>query len=287
MQRYIDKINTLTESFPYIREFYGKTIVIKYGGHAMKDERLINSFARDVALLKLVGITPVIVHGGGPQIGTLVERLGKKNEFAGGMRVTDEETMEIVEMVLSGKVNKEIVNNINQAGCRAAGLSGKDGLLMTAEKILVDDNGKMRDIGFVGTVINVNPLILQVLQNSDFIPVIAPVAVDKNGVTFNINADTASGKISEALQAEKLILLTDVEGIKIDGKLLSTVTKTSAEKYIAQGEISGGMIPKVNCCLEALKNGVGKTHIIDGRIEHAVLIEIFTDAGIGTEIVDG
>lgn len=287
MQRYIDKINTLTESFPYIREFYGKTIVIKYGGHAMKDERLINSFARDVALLKLVGITPVIVHGGGPQIGTLVERLGKKNEFAGGMRVTDEETMEIVEMVLSGKVNKEIVNNINQAGCRAAGLSGKDGLLMTAEKILVDDNGKMRDIGFVGTVINVNPLILQVLQNSDFIPVIAPVAVDKNGVTFNINADTASGKISEALQAEKLILLTDVEGIKIDGKLLSTVTKTSAEKYIAQGEISGGMIPKVNCCLEALKNGVGKTHIIDGRIEHAVLIEIFTDAGIGTEIVVG
>lgn len=285
MQQYIDKVNTLMESFPYIREFYGKTIVIKYGGHAMKDERLIESFARDVSLLKLVGIRPIIVHGGGPQIGSFVERLGKKNEFVEGMRVTDEETMEVVEMVLSGVVNKGIVDNINRSGCRAVGLSGKDGRLMTAEKILVNHDGQMLDIGLVGTVTNVEPLILQTLREKDFIPVIAPVAVDKNGVTLNINADTAAGKISEALKAEKLILLTDVEGVKIGGHLISTMTKNEVEGYIAQGEITGGMIPKVKCCLGAIDNGVAKTHIIDGRVEHAVLLEIFTDAGIGTEIV--
>ena len=285
MQQYIDKINTLMESFPYIREFYGKTIVIKYGGHAMKDERLIESFARDVSLLKLVGIRPIIVHGGGPQIGSFVEKLGKKNEFAGGMRVTDEETMEIVEMVLSGSLNKGIVNNINHSGCHAVGLSGKDGRLMTAEKMLVNHEGQMRDIGLVGTVVSVDPFILQTLREKDFIPVIAPVAVDKDGVTLNINADIAAGKISEALKAEKLILLTDVEGVKIDGALMSTMTKNEAEKYIAQGEITGGMIPKVKCCLDAIGNGVAKTHIIDGRVEHAVLLEIFTDVGIGTEIV--
>ena len=281
----LEKINTLMESFPYIREFYGKTIVIKYGGHAMKDESLIKSFAKDIALLKLVGITPIVVHGGGPQIGAIIERLGGKSEFAGGMRVTDSQTMDVVEMVLSGKVNKEIVNNINQLGCYAVGLSGKDGAFMTAEKIQVDDNGTMRDIGQVGTICEVNPRILQVLKEKDFIPVIAPVTVDSLGATYNINADIVAGKISGALKAEKLILLTDVEGVKIEGKLTSTLTHDQAKKFIASGEISGGMIPKVNCCLDALNEGVGKTHIVDGRVEHAVLLEIFTDAGVGTEIV--
>ena len=281
----LEKINTLMESFPYIREFYGKTIVIKYGGHAMKDESLIKSFAKDIALLKLVGITPIVVHGGGPQIGAIIERLGGKSEFAGGMRVTDSQTMDVVEMVLSGKVNKEIVNNINQLGCSAVGLSGKDGAFMTAEKIQVDDNGTMRDIGQVGTICEVNPRILQVLKEKDFIPVIAPVTVDSLGTTYNINADIVAGKISGALKAEKLILLTDVEGVKIEGKLTSTLTHDQAKKFIASGEISGGMIPKVNCCLDALNEGVGKTHIVDGRVEHAVLLEIFTDAGVGTEII--
>ena len=285
MKRYIEKINTLTESFPYIQEFYGKTIIIKYGGHAMKDEALKKSFARDVALLKLVGINPVIVHGGGPQIGQMLEQIGKKSEFVGGMRVTDSETMDIVEMVLVGKVNKEIVNNINQVGGRAVGLSGKDGKLITAEKIFHDDNGMKKDIGLVGTIGKVNPAILETLEREDFIPVIAPIGVDKDGLTYNINADIAAGKISEALKAEKLMLLTDVEGVKIGGSLASTLTDREIPGLIASGEITGGMIPKVNCCLEALKNGVGKTHIIDGRVEHAVLLEIFTDAGIGTEIV--
>jgi len=285
MKKYIEKVSTLTESFPYIQEFSGKTIVIKYGGHAMKEEELRRSFAMDMVLLKLVGINPVIVHGGGPQIGQLLDQVGKKSEFAGGMRVTDHETMEYVEMVLVGKVNKEIVNNINRVGGRAVGLSGKDGNLIIAEKIYHEEKGKKIDIGQVGTVKKVNPEILDTLDRDLFIPVIAPIGVDEAGDTFNINADIAAGKIAEALKAEKFILLTDVEGVKVQDTLASTLTDNEVPKLIKDEIISGGMIPKVNCCLDALKSGVHKTHIIDGRVEHAVLLEIFTDAGIGTEIV--
>jgi len=286
MKKYIEKVNTLTESFPYIQEFSGKTIVIKYGGHAMKEDNLRKSFAMDMVLLKLVGINPVIVHGGGPQIGQLLDQVGKKSEFIGGMRVTDDETMEIVEMVLVGKVNKEIVNNINMVGGKAVGLSGKDGKLMTAEKIFHRDGTEQIDIGQVGTVKEVNPLILDTLDRESFIPVIAPIGVDENGQTYNINADIAAGKISEALKAEKLILLTDVEGVKVNDELASTLKNSEISGLIEDGTIQGGMIPKVNCCLDALSEGVHKTHIIDGRVEHAVLLEIFTDAGIGTEIVN-
>jgi acetylglutamate kinase len=285
MQQFIDKINTLMESFPYIRYFYGKTIVIKYGGHAMKDDVLCKSFAADVTLMKLVGINPVIVHGGGPQINQILEKFGKKSEFTGGMRVTDEETMQIVEMVLVGKVNKEIVNNINLLGGKAVGLSGKDACLINSKKSYYNDNGKLVDIGCVGDVSSVNPTILETLENNNFIPVIAPIGGDENGATFNINADTVAGKIAEAIKAEKLILLTDVSGVTISGKLESTLKKSQIGELIKNGEISGGMIPKVNCCVEAVSGGVHKAHIIDGRIEHAVLVEIFTDAGIGTEIV--
>jgi acetylglutamate kinase len=286
MKKHLDTVNTLIESFPYIQEFSGKTIVIKYGGHAMKDDALKRSFAKDMVLLKLVGIHPVIVHGGGPQINQLLDQLGIKSEFVAGMRVTDQPTMEIVEMVLVGKINKEIVNNINIIGGRAVGLSGKDGQLIAAKKIYHEENGKQVDIGLVGTVKKVNPLVLETLETKNFIPVIAPIGVDEQGLTYNINADIAAGKIAEALKAEKLILLTDVDGVKIRNALASTLTNSEVPQLIAEGEISGGMIPKVNCCLDALSKGVGKTHIIDGRVEHAVLLEIFTDAGIGTEIIN-
>ena len=285
MKQYIEKVNTLIESFPYIKEFYGKTIVIKYGGHAMETIEGKRSFALDMVLLKYVGINPVIVHGGGPQINTLLEQVGVQSSFVGGMRVTDASTMEIVEMVLVGKVNKEIVNCINLAGGRAVGLSGKDGNLLIAEKIYHTANGEKKDIGQVGTITKVNPLVIETLDKEKFIPVIAPIGCDNNGITYNINADIAAGKLAEALKAEKLILLTDVEGVKIDGNLISTLHKDEVDNLIISNKISGGMIPKVNCCLGALKEGVGKTHIIDGRVEHAVLLEIFTDAGIGTEIV--
>ncbi len=285
MKKYIEKVNTLTESFPYIREFYGKTIVIKYGGHAMEEESLRKSFAADMVLLKLVGVNPVIVHGGGPQIGSLLKQLGKKSEFVDGLRVTDGETMEVVEMVLVGKVNKEIVNNINMVGGHAVGLSGKDGGLLVAEKVYHNSNGKPMDIGQVGTVKKVNPRIIETLDRERFIPVIAPIGFDETGMTYNINADIAAGKIAEALKAEKLILLTDVEGVKIADKLASSLTDREIPDLIKRNEISGGMIPKVRCCLDAIAAGVNKTHIIDGRVEHAVLLEIFTDAGIGTEIV--
>ncbi len=285
MKQYIEKVNTLIESFPYIKEFYGKTIVIKYGGHAMETIEGKRSFALDMVLLKYVGINPVIVHGGGPQINTLLEQVGVQSSFVGGMRVTDASTMEIVEMVLVGKVNKEIVNCINMAGGKAVGLSGKDGNLLIAEKMYHTVNGEKQDIGQVGTITKVNPLVIETLDKEKFIPVIAPIGCDNNGITYNINADIAAGKLAEALKAEKLILLTDVEGVKIDGKLISTLRKDEVDNLIISNKISGGMIPKVNCCLGALKEGVGKTHIIDGRVEHAVLLEIFTDAGIGTEIV--
>ncbi len=288
MKKYIDKVNTLMESFPYIQEFNGKTVVVKFGGHAMKDDELKKSFAKDMVLLKLVGINPVIVHGGGPQIGSLLDQVGKKSEFIGGMRVTDDETMDIVEMVLVGKVNKEIVNFINLVGGQAVGLSGKDGQLMKAEKIFhqESESENMIDIGQVGTVKHVNPDILDTLDGRGFIPVIAPIGVDDEGLTYNINADIAAGKIAEALKAEKLILLTDVEGVKIEDKLVSTLQSEEVGELIDRDVIKGGMIPKVNCCLDALKEGVNKTHIIDGRVEHAVLLEMFTDAGIGTEIVN-
>lgn len=285
MKRYIEKVNTLIESFPYIKEFYGKTIVIKYGGHAMETDEGKRSFALDMVLLKYVGINPVIVHGGGPQINTLLKQVGVESSFVGGMRVTDAPTMEIVEMVLVGKVNKEIVNYINLAGGKAVGLSGKDGNLFVAEKIYHDVNGEKMDIGQVGTIKQVNPLIIETLDREKFIPVIAPIGCDENGVTYNINADIAAGKLAEALKAEKLILLTDVEGIKIDNTLISTLRKEEVNNLIVSNKITGGMIPKVNCCLSALKEGVSKTHIIDGRVEHAVLLEIFTDAGIGTELI--
>jgi len=286
MEKYIEKINTLFESFPYIREFYGKTIVIKYGGNAMIDENLKRSFARDMALLKYVGVNPVIVHGGGPQIDDILKKVGKETRREKGLRVTDAETMEYVEMVLVGQVNKEIVNNINLAGGKAVGLGGKDGKLIVAEKIFHEENGEKIDLGFVGTVVSINAELLSLLEKDRYIPVIAPVGVDDEGNTYNINADTVAGKVAEALGAEKLILLTDVEGVKVDGKLASSLSVSDVNALIKKGIISSGMIPKTECCIDALKGGVKKTYIIDGRVEHAVLLEIFTDAGVGTEIVN-
>lgn len=285
MIKSIEKVNTLIESLPYIREFSGKTVVVKYGGHAMTDENLRLSFAKDMALLKLVGINPVVVHGGGPQIGNLLEQLGIKSEFVDGLRVTDSATMEIVEMVLVGKVNKEIVNNIHIAGGKAVGISGKDAGLITARKLYHDEKGARVDIGLVGAVEQVNPEIIRTLEKDKFIPVIAPIGADTSGVTYNINADIAAGKIAEALNAEKLILLTDITGVMLDGTLVSSINSDDIDGHIKSGQIKGGMIPKVNCCVEAVKNGVKKAHIIDGRVEHAVLLEIFTDKGVGTQII--
>ena len=285
MKKYIEKVNTLIESFPYIREFSGKTIVIKYGGNAMIDDDLKRSFALDMVLLKYVGINPVIIHGGGPQIGELLKKIGKESEFVGGMRVTDGETMEIVEMVLVGKVNKEIVNSINLVGGKAVGISGKDGGLLVAERMRHREKGKEVDIGQVGTVKAVNPGVIDLLDRDRFIPVIAPIGCDESGMTYNINADIAAGKVAGALRAEKLILLTDVEGVIINESLRSSIGSSEVADLIEAAEITGGMIPKVQCCLSALEAGVTKAHIIDGRVEHAVLLEIFTDAGIGTEIV--
>jgi acetylglutamate kinase len=286
MKKYIEKIQTLIESFPYIREFHGKTIVIKYGGNAMIDENLKRSFAEDMVLLKYVGINPVVVHGGGPQIDDILKKVGKESKRERGLRVTDAETMEYVEMVLVGQVNKEIVNNINLAGGRAVGLGGKDGNLITAEKIFHEEKGEKIDLGFVGTATAINADLIRILEKDRYIPVIAPVGVDAKGNTYNINADTVAGKVAEALGAEKLVLLTDVEGIKIKGELVSTLHKVGVAAHIKEGEISGGMIPKTECCIDALNGGVVKTHIIDGRVAHAVLLEIFTDAGVGTEIVN-
>ncbi len=285
MQQYIDKVNILMESFPYIKEFYGKTFVIKYGGNAMTEENLKFSFAQDMVLLKYVGINPVIIHGGGPQINELLAKVGKESKFQNGLRVTDAETMEYAEMVLVGQVNKEIVKNINLAGGKAVGLSGKDGNLIIAEKLFqLKDNLKI-DIGLVGDVKQINSDIIETLENKRYIPVIAPIGVDEKGNTYNINADTVAGKIAEALNAEKLILLTDIEGVKIDGKLVTSLTPDEIKKFIKDNKISGGMIPKTECCINAILNGVKKTHIIDGRVEHAVLLESFTDAGVGTQII--
>jgi acetylglutamate kinase len=290
MQKLIEKATTLLEALPYIRRFSGKTVVIKYGGHAMADESLKKSFALDVILLKYIGINPVIVHGGGPQINETLKRYGIVSEFVKGMRVTDAATMSVVEMVLTGQVNKEVVGYINQHGGKAVGLSGKDGSLLLCRKMLQEmkrEDGSMEevDIGFVGDVIKVDTCILDTLQDGGFIPVIAPVGVGSAGESYNINADLVAGRVAAALGAEKLILLTDVAGVKdLDGSLLSSINLLDVPALISNGAITGGMIPKVNCCVDALQDGVKKAHIIDGRVEHAILLEIFTDVGIGTEI---
>jgi len=289
MKDRIAKAEILLEALPYLRAFFGKTIVIKYGGHAMSNDELKESFAQDVTLLKYVGMNPVIVHGGGPQIDDMLDRLGIRSRFVRGMRVTDAPTMDVVEMVLVGKINKEIVALINRHGGHAVGLSGKDGELIVGRKMHVPGvprNSPEHDIGMVGEVIGVNPKIIESLDASDFIPVIAPVGVGLEGETYNINAVLVAGKIAQSLAGEKLILLTDIEGIKDkDGALASTLASDEALDMITSGVITQGMIPKVECCIEALKGGVAKTHIIDGRVRHAVLLEIFTTEGVGTEVV--
>ena len=291
MESFISKAEVLMEALPYIRRFYGKTFVIKYGGNAMVDEELKASFARDIVLLKYVGINPVVVHGGGPQIDQTLQKMGISSRYVRGMRVTDAETVDIIEMVLVGKVNKEIVSLINRHGGMAVGLSGKDGGLIRARKmsVTVSTNGEppeIIDIGMVGEIVGINPTVINSLDESKFIPVIAPVGAGDEGETYNINADLVAGQIAEALGAEKLILLTDVEGVKDKkGELLSTLKINQARKLIQEGVVAEGMIPKVECCIEALKGGVGKTHIIDGRVKHAVLLEIFTKEGVGTEVV--
>jgi acetylglutamate kinase len=281
VKKNIDKIKTLFEALPYIRKFYRKTIVIKYGGAAMVEEDLKKSFARDLVLMKYVGINPVVVHGGGPQIGGLLSRLGKESKFVKGIRVTDSETMDVVEMVLVGKINKEIVGLINYFGGNAVGLGGKDGGLIKAKRLKI----KGEEMGRVGDVEEINPQVIKTLDESDFIPVIAPVGGGENGRSYNINADTVAGKVAAALKAEKLILLTDVQGV-IDKqkKLISVLNLSQARKLITGKVAVGGMIPKLKCCIEAVGSGVSRAHIIDGRVEHAVLLEVFTDTGIGTAI---
>ncbi len=287
-----DRAKVLIEALPYIRRFNGATIVIKYGGHAMVDEHLKQEFALDVILLKYVGMNPVVVHGGGPQIGDFLKRLSIKSEFVDGMRVTDRQTMDVVEMVLVGKVNKEIVSLINQNGGIAVGLSGKDGNLIAAEKLKYiktrgeDPVPEIIDMGMVGEITSVDTSILLNLMAKEFIPVIAPVGFGSSGETYNINADLVAGKVASALGARKLVLLTDTAGVLGErGDLISTLKMQEALDGIAHGIIKGGMIPKVNCCLTALREGVKKTHIIDGREPHAILLEILTRIGVGTEIV--
>lgn len=285
-----NRTEVLIDALPFIQRFRGKTFVIKYGGHAMSSVNLIESFARDVVLLESVGINPVVVHGGGPQISEMIAKMGLQSRFVRGMRITDDATMELVEMVLQ-RINKQIVATISRQGGRAVGLSGKDGDLLLARKMLVPlrgENGKSSpvDVGLVGEVVAVKQDVIRTLDGADFIPVIAPVGFDRAGRTYNINADVAAGKLAAALKAEKLILMTDVEGIKgRDGGLIATLAVAQARKLVANGVIGEGMIPKVECCIDALHDGVAKTHIIDGRLLHAVLLEIFTSSGIGTEVV--
>ncbi|HUW49890.1 MAG TPA: acetylglutamate kinase [Sulfuricella sp.] len=283
-----EKAEILSEALPYIRRFQDKTIVIKYGGNAMTEEHLKQGFAKDVVLLKLVGMNPVIVHGGGPQINELLKRVGKEGEFIQGMRVTDRETMNIVEMVLGGSVNKEIVNLINQHGGKAVGLTGKDGGFIRARKLMVKHKekvGEYVDIGQVGEVTHIDPTLVTLLDTQDFIPVIAPIGVGENGEAYNINADLVAGKLAETLKAEKLILLTNTTGVlDKDGNLLTGLTAARVDELIDDGTISGGMIPKISMALEAVKNGVKSSHIIDGRVAHALLLEILTDEGVGTLI---
>ncbi len=281
-----DKAEILAEALPYIRQFYGKTIVVKYGGNAMTDARLKEGFARDVVMLKLVGLNVVVVHGGGPQINEMLARVGKKGEFVQGMRVTDSETMDVVEMVLGGLVNKEIVSLINQAGGRAVGVTGKDGHFIRAKKMfLKSDSGEQIDIGHVGEIESIDPSLVAALDRQDFIPVIAPIGVGRDGNAYNINADLVAGKLAETLEAEKLILMTNTPGVlDKEGKLLTGLTARQVDALFADGTIHGGMLPKISSALDAAKNGVNTVHIIDGRVMHALLLEILTNAGVGTMI---
>jgi acetylglutamate kinase len=292
VKKSVERADILIEALPYIRRFYGKTIVIKYGGHAMVDEELKDSFARDVVMMKYIGINPVVIHGGGPQIGSFLKKLGKNSTFVQGMRVTDEETMDIVEMVLVGKVNKEIVGLINRHGGTAVGLSGKDANLIRAEKYYLsaekvkDTPPEIIDIGLVGKVSQINADIIRSMTADDVIPVIAPTGVGDRGETYNINADLVAGSVAAALAAEKLILLTDVPGVlNRQGELVHAMDDQTTRAMIEDGTITGGMFPKVKCCLKSLKAGVKKAHIVDGRLKHTILLEMFTDQGIGTEIV--
>ena len=282
------KAQILAEALPYIRRFHGKTIVVKYGGNAMTDEKLKHSFARDVVLLKLVGMDPVVVHGGGPQIDEMLKRVGKKGEFIQGMRVTDRETMDVVEMVLGGLVNKEIVNLINQHGGRAIGLTGKDASFIRARKMLVqneDNAAEMLDIGQVGEIQSIDPEVISLLESREFIPVVAPIGVGEDGQSYNINADLVAGKLAEVLRAEELILLTNTPGVlDKNGNLLTGLTPKQVDGLFADGTIHGGMLPKIVSALDAAKSGVKSVHIIDGRVEHALLLEVLTDQGVGTLI---
>ncbi len=281
----------LIEALPYIKRFSGKTIVVKYGGHAMKDESLKKDFANDITLLKYIGVNPVVIHGGGPQINKVLDSMGITSKFIRGMRYTDNETMDVVEMVLGGKVNKDIVAGINRQGGKAVGLTGKDGMLITAEKMTIyfqEDENKPPEIidpGMVGNVVSINPDIIHTLTAKGFIPVIAPVGVGKNGETYNINADLVASRIAAALNAARLMLVTDVDGVlDMEQKLISSVDAATIKEMISTGQITGGMIPKVECALDALINGVQKAHIINGKLPHAVLLELFTDSGIGTQV---
>ncbi|NLM13880.1 MAG: acetylglutamate kinase [Epulopiscium sp.] len=284
MELYIEKAKVLVEALPYIKEFYGKTVVIKYGGSAMIDDMIKETVIQDIILMKLVGINPVIVHGGGPDINKALKQMDKQSEFVNGLRVTDRETMEIVEMVLAGKVNKSIVSHIQNQGINAVGISGKDGATLQTEKKLV--NGM--DVGFVGEVVNVNTKLITTLIEQDFIPVIAPIGIDKEGNSYNINADYAAVAVAGALNAQKLVFLTDVEGVLKDvsdsSSIISRLSIKDVDQYIKNGIISGGMIPKVECCVQGVKKGVKTVHILDGRVEHCLLLEIFTQKGVGTMI---
>lgn len=283
----------LSEALPYLQKFSGKTIVVKYGGNAMTDETLKNSFARDMVMLKLIGINPIVVHGGGPQIGEMLDKLNIKSEFINGMRVTTTETMDVVEMVLGGQVNKDIVNLINQNGGKAIGLTGKDGHLLHAKKLQVTrlspelQQPEIIDIGHVGEVTRVNTQVLDMLSQSDFIPVIAPIGVDADGTSYNINADLVAGKVAEVLRAEKLILLTNISGLQDkNGEVLTGLTTKEVDELIADGTIYGGMLPKIQCALDAVHAGVTSAHIIDGRVPNSTLLELFTDEGVGTLITN-
>ncbi len=283
-----DEAAILAEALPYIKRFHGKTIVVKYGGSAMTDENLKQCFARDVVLLKLVGMNVVVVHGGGPQIENLLKRVGKKGRFVQGMRVTDAETMEIVEMVLGGQVNKDVVNLINQAGGKAVGLTGKDGSFIRAKKLLLanqDNSEDLIDMGQVGDIMQIDPALIGHLEAGGFIPVVAPIGVGKGGETYNINADVVAGKIAEILKAEKLVLLTNTPGVLDEaGTLITGMTPKQIDDMVTSGTLSGGMLPKISSALDAARNGVKSVHIIDGRVEHALLLEILTDHGVGTMI---
>ena len=285
--------SVLTEALPYIQRFTGKTIVVKYGGNAMTDETLKHSFARDIVLMKLVGMHPVVVHGGGPQIGEVLKKLDIKSEFVDGMRVTDSDTMDVVEMVLGGLVNKEIVSLINQNGGKAIGITGKDGDFIHAKKLKVSRQTpemlepEIIDIGHVGEVDSINPDVINMIKDSHFIPVIAPIGSDKDGATYNINADLVAGKLAQLLMAEKLILLTNIAGVQDkEGNVLTGLSTQQVDSLVADGTIHGGMLPKIQCALDAVNSGVNSSQIIDGRVPHAVLLEVFTDKGIGTQITN-